>query len=167
MRKMPKQKPGKSKQDYKTPLELIYAVEKRFGPISIDLAASDGHVCDNYYSESYDSLSIEWMLQENTAWLNPPFSRIEPWAKKCFFESTRLKRKGCIILLTPASIGANWFHHWVYGRAAVIALNPRLTFVGETTPYPKDCMLSVYRKHPPLVRDRFTVWRNWNQRPPL
>ena len=38
-RTMPAQVPGKSKQDYGTPIELIRAVEAKFGRLAFDLAA--------------------------------------------------------------------------------------------------------------------------------
>jgi hypothetical protein len=39
VKRVPKQKPGKSKQDYGTPWELIRAIEARWGKLTIDLAA--------------------------------------------------------------------------------------------------------------------------------
>ena len=62
-----------------------------------------------------------------------------------------------IFLLTPASIGANWFAEHVYGKAHVLALQGRLTFVGHKQPYPKDCILSVYG-----VKPGFSVW-DWRK----
>jgi hypothetical protein len=47
-------------------------------------------------------------------------------------------------MLTPASIGTEWFRRHVLGRAFVLGLSPRLTFVGTTAPYPKDLMLTVW-----------------------
>ncbi len=61
-----------------------------------------------------------------------------------------------IVSITPASIGSEWFRNIIYGHAYVLALNPRLTFVGETAPYPKDLILSIFC---PAWGPGFDVWR--------
>lgn len=143
---MPKQKPGRSKQDYGTPLNLKSAVEARFGRIVCDLAATaENTLCEaDFYTPEMDSLKQSWSRDFPTGllWLNPPFANIDPWAEKCAAESQ--ERHGLITLLVPASIGSNWFRKHVENKAVVLGLSPRLTFVGETTPYPKDCALCVF-----------------------
>lgn len=143
-RKMPVQKPGKSRQDYATDRAFIAAVIQRFGPLAWDLAAhAENAVCDRWIGEQQDSLALEWhrLSPGGWLWLNPEFSKIEPWAKKCAAEASKGAR---ILFLTPAAVGAEWYRQHVAPNAYTLALNPRLTFVGESTPYPKDCMLSVF-----------------------
>lgn len=141
---------GKSKQDYSTPWEFIRAVEKRFGDLNVDLAASDDNAKAPYYvTEETDSLSIDWSPPDRiNMWLNPPFANIEPWVKKC--AATALGHGSQILVLVPASIGSNWFAEHVHGRARVYGLSPRLTFEGCKDPYPKDLMLCVYGERPGL-----------------
>lgn len=146
---MPAQKPGTSRQDYATPAAFIEAVERRFGQLDWDLAAhAENSKCGPRFfgqgsTHNEDSLAVPWssVLSTGKLWLNPPFARIEPWAKKCAEEST--KRLGLILMLTPASVGANWFQEHVLGKAFVLALSPRLSFDG-VAPFPKDCSLAVY-----------------------
>lgn len=150
---------GKSKQDYATPLDFRHAVIHTFGCPTFDLAADR----DNVFSSSgrffglpeSDSLEQEWSDIDGLLWLNPPFDRIEPWAKKCA-EEAELGAE--ILFLVPAAIGSNWFRDYVYGRAQVIAVNGRLCFDGKA-PYPKDVILCHYG---PLLRN-FVVW-NWKTR---
>jgi len=145
MAKMPKQKPGKSKQDYQTPRELLDAVEVRFGKLVVDLAATNVNaVCPRYISPDQDSLTFDWSpsnLGNGNLWLNPPFAHIAPWAAKCAERRFDLR---FTILLVPASVGSEWHHDYVHGKGYVLPLLPRVTFVGETHPYPKDLMLVVY-----------------------
>ena len=141
---------GKSRQDYATPIEFIYAVTNRFGPITFDLASSS----DNYkgpegclFTESDDSLSQDWTKLKGNLWCNPPYGVIGPWARKCAQSITEdedgwISRR--IFLLTPASVGSNWFAEYVHNRALVLFLRPRLTFEGADDPYPKDLLLAVY-----------------------
>lgn len=159
---MPKQKPGKSRQDYETPDDLIAAIEQRFGPLVFDLAANaKNKKCAVYYNTRMDSLRQDWSQLAGNLWLNPPFAHIDPWAEKCKESVWRWQHINesvaipfTIFLLTPASIGSEWFRNHVYGQAHVIGLNPRLHFVGEEDPYPKDCMLSLFGRQP-----GFEVWR--------
>lgn len=141
-----------SKQDYQTPPEFIAAVESRFGAIRWDLAADATNAkADRYYAapddkfvlpERRDALAQDWARDcgSQLCWLNPEFGNITPFAEKCAFEVQR----GCrILMLTPASVGSDWFHRHVVPYAHVIELSPRMSFDGKH-PFPKDLILSVY-----------------------
>ena len=145
---------GKSKQDYGTPPEFLEAVRLRFGPISFDLAATiENSVCGEwFYGPTQDSLAQDWALHDGLLWLNPPFANIAPWAEK---SAACRHRRGWLLLLTPASIGTDWFAEHVKDNAIVLGLSPRLTFVGTTDPYPKDLMLSCFG----FGMSGFDTWR--------
>lgn len=142
---MPVQKPGKSKQDYCTPAEFVARVDERFGRITFDLAANaENKVYPRYFGPGSplgeNSLQQDWSEIAGLLWLNPPYADIAPWAKKCSEEANR----GCeILLLVPASVGANWFWDYVAPFADVYCLSPRLSFDGKH-PYPKDLILAHY-----------------------
>lgn len=155
----PTVKRHKSKQDYPTPWELIHACDARFGAISFDLAATDENKkAAEFFSPTQDSLTRSWhkIMVPSTdrpiLWLNPPFSDIAPWAKKCAEES---KLGARILFLTPASVGSNWFRDHVHGQAHVLALNGRITFIGAEDPYPKDCIISAFG----FGKIGFDVWK--------
>lgn len=147
-----------SKQDHGTPWEFIRAVEKRWGPIVFDLAADEDNAkAPAYYDAEADTLSKDWLkLPLGNKWLNPEFKDIAPYAQKCAEALTRpgVGGRGNIFLLTPASIGSEWFNDFVHQRALVIGIRPRLSFSGMGDPYPKDLMLSVYGENP-----GFETWR--------
>lgn len=153
----PKQKPGKSVQNYATPDEFMCAVMARFGPIAVDLAADAKNAqAEIYYTKERDSLVQPWGALRGNLWLNPPYGEIPLFALKCC-ATRRPHGSGLILMLTPASIGSNWFADHVHGTAYVLGLRPRLTFVGCDQPYPKDLMLSVYASGDPMPG--FGVWR--------
>lgn len=157
---MPRQKPGRSRQDYGTPWEFLNRVKDllQISHFSLDLAATRANskgsgtrgTWDNrYYDIEYDSLKRvgDWMTGEGPydwAWLNPPFGNIAPWVKKAWHESGMGAQ---IAVLVPASVGSNWWRDWVHMKAEVIFLNGRITFEGETAPFPKDCALLLYGRH--------------------
>jgi phage N-6-adenine-methyltransferase len=161
---MPQQKPGRSKQDYSTPANFLRAVENRFGKIALDLAAhQSNHVVPRYYGSGGlypDSLTAEWPLSNNL-WLNPPFTNITPWARKCYESIMRPSSAACILFLVPASVGSNWFADWVHDKAYVLALKGRLCFdkLHPSWGFPKDCMLCVYASY---YVPTFSVW-DWKK----
>ncbi len=140
--------------------KFMAAVVKRFGEMHVDLAASlENAQASVYVTKEQDSLTTPWASNwpHLRLWLNPEFSDIGKWAARCANQYQCMWSVGRIFLLTPASIGANWFAEHVAPHARVIALNGRLTFVGHKKPYVKDCILSVYGLDP-----GFEVW-NWRK----
>lgn len=163
---MPKQKPHRSEQAVGTPLALLEAVEERFGAIGWDLAATPANRVHKQHlgpgsATGEDSLAVDWaMLPQSTGktlWLNPPFGKIRPFVKKASEQAASLPGSS-VVMLVPASVGSNWFADHVHRRALVLALRPRLTFVGERDPYPKDLCLLIYGR---WVVPAFDTWK-WN-----
>lgn len=155
---MPEQKPGRSKQNYGTPLNLLSAIKQRLriADFTWDLAAdASNSVCSNgrYFGldKDQDSLTIEWasnctpytdnMNHGEWLWLNPPFADIRPWAEKAYAESCMGAH---IIMLVPASVGAGWWRDWVEGKSYQWFMNGRPQFIGGEGLYPKDCALVLY-----------------------
>jgi len=161
---MPKQKPGRSKQDYRTPKEFLRAIERRFGRITFDLAASGTNaVCRKYFDEIEDSLKQPWPTK-GVLFLNPPYRWLRPWIAKCAEHRVKIKKGTVLLVLVPASIGSLWFERDVLSKADVEGLRPRLTFRGEIWPYPKDLMLLIYKPLPmtdPLMT-MISTWA-WNK----
>jgi DNA N-6-adenine-methyltransferase (Dam) len=166
-RKMPAQKPGRSRQDYATPKIFIDAVKAHFGikRFDFDLAAVRANAVDNlgpadlYLGPDHsnvmcrDALLFDWSrTPKGNLWLNPPFAHIAPWAAKCNTARRWVMRGGIvtrrrIFLLVPAAVGANWWRDSVHNKARVVFLNGRIYFDG-VSPYPKDCALCVYGDKP-------------------
>ncbi len=140
---MPKQKPGRSVQTYATPAEFLIAVKRKLGIDAFvwDLAADRTNACAlKFWTPEDNSLLSPWAIADpgEWCWLNPPYDDIGPWVQRAVEQQAR------VAVLVPASVGANWWRDWVQDKARVLLLNGRITFVGETDPYPKDCVLLLY-----------------------
>lgn len=168
---MPRQKPHRSRQDYGTPPELFAAIERRFGTATWDVAATADNtlVADRFFSVGgIDALTDDWSLRftrRDLLFLNPEFGGIGPTWAPLVARWTRKLPWLRVIMLTPASIGSEWFQRFVHRKAMVLGLSPRLHFVGADDPYPKDCMLSCFG----FGVTGFDVWR-WDEdlaAPPL
>lgn len=170
----PAQKPHRSKQDYATPNNFIKAVMARLDIIefAFDFAAdADNTKGAGFWTEEQDALSMsvdDWVgvLRGGWGWLNPPFTKIGPWAKRCM-ETGRAG--GNVAFLVPASVGSNWFRDYVDGQARVLLLNGRLAFMPDkpTWLYPKDCILALYGPHVEAAQLGYEVWTWRNADPKL
>lgn len=180
MAKMPRQKPGLSEQNVRTPPEFLKAVRNRFSYLEApywtykgekaiyhdkkfdfawDLAADkDNHVVDNYYTEEDDSLIQPWHTIKGYSWLNPPYANLGDWTSKAVVE-TRLGAN--LFMLVPSSTGSNWWRDFVDKRCWSLFLNGRLTFVGHKSPYPKDLALLFYSRVF-FDKEHYSVW-NWRK----
>jgi hypothetical protein len=151
---------GKGNGSAATPWEFARAVEGKFGPLGWDLAANAANSkvqVPRYFgpdsANGTDSLVQDWhrlntIYEYGLLWLNPPYANITVWARKCAEECQLGAR---ILLLVPASVGANWFWQWVVPFADIYSVG-RMVF-GDcydsdgkpvTTPYPKDLILAHY-----------------------
>ena len=147
---MPAQKPGKSVQEVGTPREFLGAVERRFGKITWDLAANEKNKVAFMHlgpgSAYPDALAEDWSDGFNgLLWLNPPYSKIGPWAQKCHENRGDRSR---IAFLVPAGVSTKWFRNYVHEKALVLFISPKLTFVGHEQQYPKDLILAMYGEKP-------------------
>ena len=140
---MPKQKPHRSKQNYGTPNILVRAVELDYGEnFYLDLAADASNTkAPLFFDEAKNSLIQPWHELPGMLWLNPPFENLKVWAAECEKEAALGAR---IIMLTPASVGSNWFAEYCHNKCFVTFIRPRIIFEGCKDPYPKDCMLTSY-----------------------
>lgn len=159
-RKVPEQKPGRSEQDVRTPSNFLEAVKAKLyiSDFVADLAASpENTVAELFYTEADDALIQRWSFGgERWAWCNPPYADITPWVAKAHWEA---KHAGAYVaMLVPASVGSNWWRDSVHNKAYTLFLNGRLTFVGHTSPYPKDLALLLYT---PFLTGGYDIW-DWN-----
>lgn len=158
-----------SRQDYPTPIELIHAVEARFGPIVFDLAANQKNAkAPQFFTKKDDAFSFDWHAiprkRNEILWLNPPFADIAPWAKKCADEAAQGAR---IAMLVPASVGSLWARDHVFGATDrccvdIYFLRGRVRF-SEKNAFPADCMLVLYSP-PSRNRPRQGTVEVWNWR---
>ncbi len=111
----PEQKPGRSKQNYGTPENFMRAAKSYLGIERFvhDFAADRfNKKAATFFDEETDALSVpRWeltlrecggVLDGSWGWLNPPFSKIGPWAKRC---AETKRAGGSMAFLVPAAVG--------------------------------------------------------------
>lgn len=102
----PQQGPNEKVDDRETPPEVFDEFDKRFGPFTLDAAASAHNAkCRAYYDREDDGLARTW--QSDIVWCNPPYSDIRPWVEKAWKEWRLRNLYGDqprrIVMLLPAN----------------------------------------------------------------
>ena len=73
-------------------------------------ANCDNHKTPYYFSKHTNGLSQDW--SGNVCFVNPPYSQIKLWVKKCYEESIKPNTK--VVLLIPARTDTRYFHEYIY-----------------------------------------------------
>lgn len=108
--------------DRGTPPELFNGLNDRYGPFTLDVAASTRNAkCETFYTRSDDGLQQPWT---GVVWCNPPYSDLTPWLRKAWSEwrarSGHLVR---IVMLVPAN---RTEQAWVAGLRRALSRRPGL-----------------------------------------
>lgn len=177
-----------SQQNSATPWNFIRALEHKFNvQVTFDLACTlnDKKAPDGYFFDfGVDALKQDWSQipvpklpdrKQAVGFLNPPWKKIEPWAKACsegtdflvLDEEETADELSCtvdgirIFSLFPAGVGSNWFRRYVHGQADVYFLSPRITYVDPRTGEP------FYKKYGPkhALAGQYVLDNNGNKLP--
>jgi site-specific DNA-methyltransferase (adenine-specific) len=96
-----------------------------------------------------DALSMNWCalfvdVKNHFMWLNPPYSNIKDWVKKCYEENLRGAK---IVLLIPARTDTKYFHQYIYHNvnAEIRFIKGRLKFSDSKNSAPFPSMVVVFR----------------------
>lgn len=130
--------------EWATPQKLFDELNAEFN-FSIDLAATRGNnKCEKFITEVEDSLSVGWHVLNGWLWLNPPYSNIKDWVKKCYEENLRGAK---IVLLIPSRTGTRYFHDYIYHNPNVEIrfLKGRLKFSDSKNSAPFDSMVVIFK----------------------
>ena len=126
---------------WQTPPTIIEELTGEFGEMF--------HPCPANYDGSFDGLEIEW---GDVNFVNPPYSRMKEWVKKCHDEW----RKGkTVIMLIPPRTCTSYWHDYIEGNAHVRFIRGRIKFIDGRDPTAKPkgapfpavlCIFRAFRK---------------------
>ena len=91
-----------------TPQALFAWANKRWGPFGLDAAADPWNAkCRRYLTEKDDALAPE-VRWTGRVWLNPPWSKIDPWVRKAHIEVMQHEAI-LVVMLLPTRTGQAWY----------------------------------------------------------
>ena len=135
---------SKKSDEWSTPQNFYDKLNSEFEFTLDPCATKENAKCKNYYTESEDGLSQNWIGE--TVFCNPPYSKIKDWAKKCYEEHIQ---NGVIsVMLIPARTDTKYFHNWIYNKAELRFIKGRLKF-GESknsAPFPSVLVIFAGKK---------------------
>ncbi len=122
------------KNDFWTPKEVFDALNERFGPFEVDLAASDeNHLVEPYFTKDDNALQFEW---NGVAWCNPPYVKqpdktsLKDWVEKAR-NSVINGEAHRIVMLIPAYTSNGYWHTEIFPYAShLVFFRYRLDFGG-------------------------------------
>ena len=82
-------------------------------------------------------LDREW---GERVFMNPPYSKPEPWCKKAYKESLKGK---LVVGLLRGDTSTKWFHNWVLPYATLRFIKGRVCFNG--TPAPFASIIAIWK----------------------
>ena len=109
---------SKKSDNWQTPPEILDKLRQEFGELY--------DPCPLHPTE--DGLLVDW---KEITFVNPPYSQVKKWLKKCHEE---LKKGKCkvIIFLTFVNTDTSWFWNYVIEKAEIRFIKGRLKFLDET-----------------------------------
>ena len=132
-----------SKSDeWETPQKLFDELNKEFHFTLDPCSTHENHKCEKYYTMEDDGLSKSWVGE--TVFVNPPYSKIKDWVKKCYEES----KYADVIMLIPARTDTKYQHEYIFNYAkAICFIKGRLKFGNQTNsaPFPSQLVCFINR----------------------
>jgi site-specific DNA-methyltransferase (adenine-specific) len=140
---------GWTSDNWETPWPVVRDLEREFGPFDLDPCAQPHTAkAPAFYTVDDDGLRLPWW---GCVFVNPPYSRIEPWCQRSI-EMTAQGRVSVVVMLLPAAVDTAWFHDYVWPYAEVRFRRGRVRFLGwEGTPIPAPrtpSLFAIYRADP-------------------
>jgi len=129
--------PNSEKNDFWTPQEVFDSLNERFGPFTLDAAASEeNRKVEMFYDEEANSLKQNW---KGKVWCNPPYVKqedkttIKDWVEKAW-TSVESGQAETVVLLIPAYTATRYWHDTIYPNAShLVIFKGRLNFEGPNT----------------------------------
>lgn len=131
-----------ARQDWATPDGVFEHLATRYGPFTLDAAASTANArCPDYLTEANDALTHPWT---GRVWCNPPYSHVAHFVEHAIRE-TQAGRAEVVVLLVPARPCTVWFREAAEHAHEILWRSGRVTFEGAPGPAPFPSCAIVLR----------------------
>ena len=98
----------KSSDTWETPQYFFDLLNEEFS-FTLDPCASDeNHKCEKYFTKDENGLIQDW--NDEIVFVNPPFSNMYEWVKKCYEESLK---NTTVVMILPARIDTKYWHEFI------------------------------------------------------
>lgn len=139
-----------NKDEWETPASIFDPLDAEFDFDLDPCATAENRKCQMYFNIQVDGLNRAWSCYYDSAFVNPPFSNLGKWIKKCAHEASH--RMTCVMLI-PARTDTKAWHTYIYDAAhwrfrpgvEVRFLPGRVKFVGGAHCAPFPSCIVIFR----------------------
>ena len=116
-----------SKDNWETPKYFFDLLDKgkEFNFTLDPCATKENMLCDKYYTIEDDGLKQDWGGE--AVFVNPPFSHIAEWCKKCWFEGS--KYNTTVVMILPSRTDTRYWHDYIMDANEIWFCKGRVNFL--------------------------------------
>lgn len=123
-----------------TPKAVFADLDAEFHFTLDPCALAENAKCREFFTPEQNGLLQDW--GGHTVFVNPPFSQMKLWAKKCYEESRKPNTK--VVMLIPARTDTSYFHDYIYHKSELRFLRGRLHYNEAKQGAPFPSMVVVF-----------------------
>jgi len=127
--------------EWGTPQFLFDSLDAEFHFTLDPCSTNENCKCEKHYTIADNGLEKNWGGE--TVYCNPPYSQIEKWVEKCFYEAQQ--DNTVVVLLIPSRTDTRYFHNFILNRSEIRFVKGRLHFNDEKGTAPFPSMVVVFR----------------------
>lgn len=141
-----------SKSDeWATPRDFFDSLNREFR-FTLDPCASQfNHKCEKYYTVFDDGLKQDWSGE--SVFVNPPYSNVKEWAKKCKQEGQKPNTK--VVLLIPSRTDTRYWHDYCMSATEMLFVKGRLKFGDQKNSAPFPSVVLVWDNSPSMLHPSY------------
>lgn len=130
--------------EWRTPPELFERCNDRWGPFTLDAAASpENALCAPFFTTERSAFDYPWNASNGLVWMNPPYGReIKDWVYRAW-EQVVLDNASRVVALLPARTDTRWWQDYCTGPLVTVHfLRGRVKFLDaqgnqqQSAPFP-------------------------------
>ncbi len=148
--------------DYETPPTKYdqACINYKIRPTLDVCATKENTKCEHFITEKQDSLLFEW---KQTFFMNPPYSQIQKFMRKAYYQSKKNKVEG--LILAYSKTDTKWWHSFVENKAEVHFIKGRIKFwkngqpTNNSAPFPSCWIIYRLEKTPQINRNDLTFFQ--------
>lgn len=139
-----------NKDEWGTPPAIFNPLDAEFDFDLDPCATKENRKCQIHMGIEQDGLSVEWFDAFDSAFVNPPYSKLKDWIKKCSEES---KKGMTCVMLIPSRTDTKAWHKYIYDASRwrfregveVRFIPGRIKFVGGKHCAPFPSCIVIFR----------------------
>ena len=129
--------------EWSTPQAFYDLLNEEFQFTLDPCATAENAKCARLFTKEDNGLLQSWSGE--TVFVNPPYSQIKEWTKKCVAETFNHWFFCTAVLLIPSRTDTRYWHNWVMRAAEVRFVKGRLRFGGSKNSAPFPSAVAVFR----------------------